>query len=161
MQESLKPHASQDLELEPPEPPEELSKEEAEEWRKVVSKMPPDYFQPEIYPILIELCRHICLSRFYYSKLQAVNKTMRTDKKSISATLALARIHMVESKTVAMLLGRLGVMKRTREGREKKAVRFGGGRRPWELSREDHFDNMDDMLEEETEDREDKAAAGH
>jgi hypothetical protein len=170
MQKILKPQAAHDLEIQPPEPPDELSEDEAIEWRNIVSQMPPDYFQNEVFPILIELCRHICLSRFYYGKLQMLNKRMGVDKKSIGAALQMARMHTLESKVVAQLLGRLGVTKRTREGREKKAVRNIGGRRPWELSRAYDEENLEDLsnganpedFEQEYEQRaENKATSGY
>jgi hypothetical protein len=133
MQETLKPHGALEAELKPPEPPEELDEEEAVEWRKICQDMPPDYFQQEVYPILIELCRHICLSRLYYAKLKFLNKHMQ-DRKTISAAIQIARLHALESRTIASLLARLGVTKRTRQGGMTRAVGRAGGRRPWELS---------------------------
>jgi hypothetical protein len=42
-----------------PAPPDELTREEAEEWRAIASRMPHDWFMREIHPLLAECCRHI------------------------------------------------------------------------------------------------------
>jgi hypothetical protein len=42
-----------------PAPPDELTEEEAEEWRAIASRMPHDWFTRENHPLLCEYCRHI------------------------------------------------------------------------------------------------------
>jgi hypothetical protein len=44
-------------------PPEELSADEAIEWRAYTNRMPADYFGREHYPLLVQLCRHIVSCR--------------------------------------------------------------------------------------------------
>ena len=46
-----------------PEPPERLNKEEAEEWRTVVGRLPPEWFPAETLPMLEEYCIHVIRSR--------------------------------------------------------------------------------------------------
>jgi hypothetical protein len=149
MQEILKPKGLKEVQVAPPDPPDELSEDEAAEWRKIVGHMPPDYFRQEVYPILIELCRHICLSRLYYEKLKFLNQHMQ-DKRTISAAIQMARLHALESRIVAMLLARLGVTKRVRQGSMIREIGRQGGRRPWELSRGD-TDFVDDEWNEDVE----------
>jgi hypothetical protein len=45
------------------EPPEELTAEEAEEWRSVTNRMPADYFGKEHYACLVQRCRHVVNAR--------------------------------------------------------------------------------------------------
>jgi hypothetical protein len=45
------------------EPPEELTAEEAEEWRSVTNRMPADYFGREHYACLSQRCRHVVAAR--------------------------------------------------------------------------------------------------
>jgi hypothetical protein len=45
------------------EPPQELSADEAIEWRAYTNRMPADYFGREHYPLLVQLCRHIVSCR--------------------------------------------------------------------------------------------------
>jgi hypothetical protein len=42
-----------------PAPPDELTEAEAEEWRAIAGRMPPDWFTRENHPLLAEYCRHI------------------------------------------------------------------------------------------------------
>lgn len=46
-----------------PEPPEELTTEQAQEWRAIVARMPADWFLQESWPMLANLCRHIVTAR--------------------------------------------------------------------------------------------------
>jgi len=53
-----------------PLPPQELNEEEAEIWSGFVNKMPPDYFAPPTFPMLVNLCRHVRASRWFARQLQ-------------------------------------------------------------------------------------------
>ena len=46
-----------------PEPLEELTNEQAQEWRAIVARMPADWFMQESWPLLANLCRHIVTAR--------------------------------------------------------------------------------------------------
>lgn len=46
-----------------PEPPDELNSEMAEEWRKIVNRMPGDWFPEETLPLLVQYCAHIIRAR--------------------------------------------------------------------------------------------------
>src|SRR5690606_27209690 len=46
-----------------PEPPAELSEEQADEWRAVVSRMPADWFPRETHGLLADYCRHVVMAR--------------------------------------------------------------------------------------------------
>jgi hypothetical protein len=46
-----------------PAPPDELTEEEAEEWRAIAGRMPHDWFTRENHPLLAEYCRHIVRAR--------------------------------------------------------------------------------------------------
>jgi recombinational DNA repair ATPase RecF len=47
-----------------PDPPKDLTREQAREWRAVVQSMPPDWFQREHHSILAAYCAHVCRRRF-------------------------------------------------------------------------------------------------
>ena len=55
-----------------PEPLPELSAEERTDWLKFTSRLPQDWFPPESWPMLAQLCRHICQSRWVGQCLQEV-----------------------------------------------------------------------------------------
>jgi phage terminase small subunit len=63
--------ASLTLESDRPEPPAELTDEQAEEWQAVVDRLPADWFQAEHYPVLADYCRHVCRARFVARVLDA------------------------------------------------------------------------------------------
>jgi hypothetical protein len=46
-----------------PAPPDELTEDEAKEWREIAARMPPDWFTRENFPLLAEYCRHIVRAR--------------------------------------------------------------------------------------------------
>jgi hypothetical protein len=56
-----------------PEPPPELTQEEAREWRTIVARMPQDWFPAETWPVLVDLCRLICNSRMVNAELHKTN----------------------------------------------------------------------------------------
>ena len=46
-----------------PEPPEELTEEQAAEWRAVVDRLPADWFPRETHGLLAQYCRHVVSAR--------------------------------------------------------------------------------------------------
>jgi hypothetical protein len=46
-----------------PPPPDDLTEPQAVEWRRIVARMPGDWFPAETWPILAALCRHIVQAR--------------------------------------------------------------------------------------------------
>jgi hypothetical protein len=57
------------LETRRPPPPDDLTAEQAEEWRATVSTMPVGWFGRETYPLLASYCRHVCRSRWLAKQL--------------------------------------------------------------------------------------------
>jgi hypothetical protein len=53
-------------------PPEELSAEEAEVWRLTVEGMRPDWFGPEVRPLLRAYCTQTALAQFLAQELRAL-----------------------------------------------------------------------------------------
>ena len=46
-----------------PNPPDELTDEQAHEWRSVVNRMPADWFPRETFGLLVQYCRHVVSAR--------------------------------------------------------------------------------------------------
>jgi hypothetical protein len=46
-----------------PAPPDDLTEDEASEWRAIAGRMPADWFTRENHPLLAEYCRHIVRAR--------------------------------------------------------------------------------------------------
>lgn len=58
-----------------PDPPYELTDEEAMEWRRIVNSMPADHFIPANYHVLISLCQHIVEERRAHALIKAYCKS--------------------------------------------------------------------------------------
>jgi phage terminase small subunit len=110
-----------------PEPPEELSAEEAEVWRLTVEGMRADWFGPEVRPLLRAYCTQTALALFLAQELRA----LAVGDKSFGR---LAGMHARATKTMAMLATKMRLTPRsnresTRDGRDPS----GGRPRPWEF----------------------------
>jgi hypothetical protein len=92
-----------------PEPLDELSEEERVEWRKFTSRMPIDWFPAETWPMLAQLCRHICQSRWVGQCLQEVRAGLldMTDDDAIDRLCRLQALHDREGRAMTALMVRL------------------------------------------------------
>ena len=92
-----------------PEPLRELSPDEATEWRQFTSRMPPDWFPPETWPMLAQLCRHICQARWVGQALQEVRAGLldMTDDDAIDRLMKLQSLHDREGRAMLALMVRL------------------------------------------------------
>lgn len=126
-----------------PEPLEELSAEERLEWRKFTTRMPADWFPPETWPMLSQLCRHICQSRWVGQCLQEVRAGLLdpTDDDALTALMKLQSLHDREGRAITALMVRLrltsqqripdaDVADRAREKIKQEAVEV----QPWATS---------------------------
>ena len=92
-----------------PEPLEELSAEERVEWNRFAKRMPADWFPPETWPMLAQLCRHICQSRWVGQCLQEVRAGLLdpTDDDALQSLERLQRLHDREGRAMTALMVRL------------------------------------------------------
>jgi hypothetical protein len=92
-----------------PEPLEELSAEERAEWRAFTRRMPIDWFPPETWPMLAQLCRHICQSRWVGQCLQEVRAGSLQDvnDEALERIERLQRLHDREGRAMTALMVRL------------------------------------------------------
>ena len=92
-----------------PEPLEELNEEERVEWRKFTSRMPIDWFPPETWPMLAQLCSHICQARWVRQCLQEVRAGLLdpTDEDALNALCKLQSLHDREGRAITAIMVRL------------------------------------------------------
>jgi hypothetical protein len=55
-----------------PEPPDYLSVAQKTQWNLYVERMPVDWFTAEVQPLLVNLCRAVCLSDYFMARLTEV-----------------------------------------------------------------------------------------
>jgi hypothetical protein len=87
----------------------ELCEEERTEWYKFTNRMPPDWFPPETWPLLAQLCRHVCQSRFFGQCLQEVRAGLLdpTDDEALERVERLVKLHDREGRALTALMVRL------------------------------------------------------
>jgi len=97
-------------------PLEELSQEERIEWCRFTSILPDDWFPPETWPMLAQLCRHICQSRWVGQSLQEVRAGLLdpTDDDALERIERLQRMHDREGKATVALMVKLRITSQQR-----------------------------------------------
>jgi hypothetical protein len=66
-----------------PDAPCDLTDEQSEEWRAVVSTMPPDHFMRGNYALLSQLCRHVVSARRIAQLIEQCAKEKNLDRKEL------------------------------------------------------------------------------
>jgi|SRR5215831_14823919 len=114
-----------------PAPPSYLSDDEAEVWRSIVGSMPPNWFGPETWPMLCQLCAHTITSR-------ELRRRLHRTFKHPSEMQALLKMNKDESKIIAELSHKLRLTPASRKNSRRAEVehRHGATKRPWERSEE-------------------------
>jgi hypothetical protein len=123
--------------MERPEPPTELRADEKAEWETIVNRMPTDWFPAETFPVLANLCRHICFARNLATRINRIHEisadpkaliaklleeTPGLDGKSLADALEgwldreerFLRMHLEQTRQIKMLSGSLRLTLQTR-----------------------------------------------
>jgi hypothetical protein len=90
-----------------PEPPAELSPEQAETWRVIAAGMPADWFTGCAGLLLRQLCRHVSYSRWLAAELAAAAVGTLTEGKGIERFDKLSRMHEREGRAISSLMTKL------------------------------------------------------
>ncbi len=118
-----------------PEPPDELTPEQAEEWAAVVRRMPVHWFHREIWPLLSQYCRHIVNARHVAGMIEDAHEGDMTDGKAL---MRLTRLLGMQQRQTSALVGLATRMRLTNQARytaQSAATQSRGdvlGRKPWE-----------------------------
>jgi hypothetical protein len=108
-----------------PEPLEELNEDERVEWRKFTTRLPQDWFPTETWPMLAQLCRHICQARWFGQCLQEVRAGILdpTDDDQLDRVERLIRCHDREGKAIVALMVKLRITSQQRIADDGTACR--------------------------------------
>ncbi len=120
-----------------PKPPDELTQEQAEEWRAVVTRMPVDWFGREIWPLLCAYCRHICNARHIARLIEASEDMDIGDRGALMRFNRLLGMQERQSNVMAGLATRMRLTHQSRYTATSAATQAKGsimGRKPWEFS---------------------------
>jgi len=119
--------AGEIVSLHRPEPPDELTPEQAEEWRSIVDQNPADWFSRDTWSLLAQYCRHIVMARRIG---QLIANADREQEVEIEEYDRLGRMLTRESAALCMLATKMRIAQQsTRNHRGNKSP---SGRKPWE-----------------------------
>ena len=97
-----------------PGPPDELTPEQADEWRAVVGRMPVDWFGREIFPLLLQYCRHVVHARHIGKLIDAAHDMDIGDRKAL---MRLNRLLAMQERQTNALMGLATKLRMTNQSR--------------------------------------------
>lgn len=89
-----------------PDAPYDLTDEEADEWRKVVNRLPADWFPAETHALLGQYCRHVIAARRI---AQLIAAELQSEKLDLGAYDSLLKMQERESKIIGTLATRMRI----------------------------------------------------
>lgn len=111
-----------------PEPPEELSDEQAAEWTAIVSRMPADWFPRETHGLLAQYCRHVVAARRIAQLAAAIEAEPEFDMGAYDKAL---KMQEREGRAISSLATRMRLTQQTTYDKSKKKP-AASGKRPWD-----------------------------
>ena len=72
----------------------------AQEWSAIVGRLPADWFTAEMWPVLMQLCRHVCLSRVIAIESERLRGRCLEDDEILARFEKLTKMHLAESKAI-------------------------------------------------------------
>src|SRR5690606_15281507 len=116
-----------------PEPPDELTDEEAADWRDVVNRLPPDWFPAETHGLLVQYCRHVVKARVIAGLIQEFDISWASTDEGLARYDKLTQMAEREGRALSSLATRMRLTQQSRY-RADKAVDPKVPRKPWELA---------------------------
>lgn len=114
-----------------PDPPTELTDEQAQEWRAITGTMAADRLPREVHPLLGAYCRHTVALRKVAQLVQAAEESTDADGEptlDLGEYDKLLKMQERESRCLASLAVRLGIASHTKDESTKR----GRVKPPWE-----------------------------
>lgn len=118
-----------------PDPPRELTAEQAGEWRAVVDRLPADWFPRETHGLLVQYCRHIVAARRVAQLIEAL-ETSSENEFDIERYDELLKMQEREGRALSSLATRMRLTQQTTYDKQKRKGSV-GTKRPWEYDGED------------------------
>jgi chaperone required for assembly of F1-ATPase len=112
-----------------PDAPDDLTDEQAEEWRAIVNTMPADHFMRGNYALLTQYCRHVIAARRIAQLIEQVAKKKDLDRRELASLLAQ---QSQESRAIARLLRSMRLSQQSVMRSEITKHPLGPTKRPWD-----------------------------
>jgi len=111
-----------------PDPPDELTTEQAAEWRAVFEHLPADWFPREVFPLLVQYCRHVVSARRVAQLIERAEAAAELDVEEYGRLL---RMQEWESRELSSLATKMRLTQQAslRPDQARKPSRVP---RPWE-----------------------------
>ncbi|MGR3749577.1 hypothetical protein [Paracoccus sp. (in: a-proteobacteria)] len=119
-----------------PEPPYHLNEEQAAEWRRVVYRMPADWFPPEVQPFLAQFCCHMVTANWLsnlISDLEANECVDPLDPLPIKQLDLMCKMRDREVRAATTIATKLRFTTQSLRSPDAKKPAVIDGNRPWEL----------------------------
>ena len=113
-----------------PDPPQELTEEQAQEWSEVINRLPADWFHRENFSLLAQYCRHVVAARRVGQLVDDYGKNEAFD---IADYDRLLKMQEREGRALSSLATRMRISQQSTYDAKKGKTRKGEGTRPpWE-----------------------------
>jgi hypothetical protein len=112
-----------------PDPPNELSDEQAAEWRAIVNRMPATWFSRETQPLLAQYCRHIVAARRVHQLVTALEADEDLDFKAWADAL---KLQQRESSILCSLATKMRISQQSTYDKGKAKGGSAAARKPWD-----------------------------
>jgi hypothetical protein len=132
---SLSVVASLPAALQRPEPPKDLTVEQAAEWGAVVARMPAGWFTRETHQVLATYCRHVVNARRLAEVIEAFDPAWLSDEDGLKRYDKLLAMADREGKAITMTATRLRLTPQARYTAQSAATaanKTGAGDKPWQ-----------------------------
>ena len=110
-----------------PDPPRDLSDEQAEEWRAVVNQLPADWFPRETHQLLAQYCRHVVAGR---RVAQLIASEESAEEFDVERYDRLLKMQEREGRAMTSLATKMRMSQQATYDREKKKPRQVS--KPWQ-----------------------------
>lgn len=110
-----------------PDPPIELTREQAREWNDVINRMPAEWFPRETHSILAQYCRHVVSARRVAELIAASEQSGEFD---VSEYDKLLKMQEREGRALSSLATRMRLTQQTTYDKSKKKPLQ--AKKPWQ-----------------------------
>lgn len=115
-----------------PLPPEELTPEQAGEWRAIVNRMPADWFPRETHPLLTQYCRHAVNCRRIGGMIADFESQPSDDENWLQTYDKLLKMQDREGRALSSLATRMRISQHAQYNHKKKTGVASPAKKPWE-----------------------------
>lgn len=112
-----------------PAPPADFSDEMAEEWWKIVNRLPVDWFPAETLPLLTQYCTHIIRAR---TLREAVARIENSQPFELDSFITLTNLEEKHTRSIASLATRMRISQQaTHDAQKRKGPRTSSSKTLW------------------------------